>query len=472
MNRSLLIVLCNFVLLCMLALVRFEKAAPGSLPAHASLAAPIAEVSRADIVDSLKESLKDEQDTKADLARMLDARAAELDRERTRTEALEQEKSRLQGEQERLERLRKELEADRASLAGQVQMSTAERDRLRDQIAAAEAREKLIVEQLAARDEELKKAKSDIATLQDEKSAAERDNALLAGRLEGAQEVRTRLEAEVNSLRADKITASAQTAKLAENVGQLAQAQKDAGAAISKEIQQSAPLSLNEIFDSFRRNRAVLHFATVESALIGESDAAYERYTVLACRPNGHVAALCESAATPLKLSVISSLRSIKAEMVVPGKKAFPIVSAGFLRADPRIVAFPAQEAARVLDCFQIEDNPLRFATAVVVTAGGERYGEAPIRVMPGTSRYIEVQTIVANKLFGSFAPTEGDIVFSLRGRLIGFMVSSGRAICLSDLSEATTLNFGSAFDAQQAAQTEKILMDMAAGDAAMHGRL
>ena len=424
MNRSLPIVLCNFMLVSMLAVTHFEKsAAPGE--ERARPATPIVDVAKGDIVDSLKASLKNEEATKAELAHMLDARAADLDRERTRTEALEQEKSRLQGEQERLERLRKQLEDERASLAGQVQMSQTERDKLRDDIAAAQAREKLIVEQLAQSQKDLKQAQADNAALQERVNVAERDKAVLAERLEGAQAVRLSLESEIATLRGDREAASAQAAKLAENVGQLAQAQKDSQNTIAQQIRQAAPLSINEIYDSFRHNRAALRFTARETVLIGDGEDACERYTVLVRRANGHVLALCESAGTPLRLSVLGGLHSITAEMIVQGQKSYPVARVGFMRVDPRIVAFPADGAtAAGAPCVQLEDSPLRFSTAVVVTADGDRYGEAPIRIMPGTSRYIEVLTSMSNKLFSSFAPSEGDLVFSLRGNLIGFMVS------------------------------------------------
>jgi len=461
MNRSLLIVICDFLLLSMLAMARFDKQTPPEPnTAVVEKAAPMSEVAGPDIVSSLQDSLQSEADAKAGLAQLLETRARELDEQRARTEALEQETSRLQGEEERLERLRLQLET--------------ERDKLREEGIAALAREKLIQEQLARRENELRSARENVAALQNEKGIAERDKAVLAERLEGAVAERRRLEGEVTTLRVEKQEAHAEAAKLATHVGDLAQAQQKSTQAISEKIRQVTPLSLNEVFDNFRKNRAALRFSTREALLIGEGEGSYERYTVLVKDSAGRVFSLCETANTPLRLGALSRLRAISASMALPGGKTHPVGKASFLRADPRIVAFPT-DAATIATAkaqpFALEDAPLRFPTAVVVTAGGERYGEAPIRVIPGTARYIEVQTSLANVLFGSFVPSEGDLVFSENGNLIGFMVSSGRAICLSDLSQAASIDLGDAFSAARTKAAAEALENLSP-DAQPHGRL
>jgi hypothetical protein len=459
MNKHLLIVICDFLLLSMLALARFDKSSPPD-PSVRAKSAPMVEAAKGDVVDSLKESLASEADAKAILSKQLADEAANLQREKEGNESLQQEKSRLLGEQERLERLRDELEAEKMQMSGQISLTQKERDKLRDEIISAQAREKLIQDQLANREKDLKDAQANILTLQEAKGAAETDKALLAQKLETAQSDKTRLEGEVETLRSEKAQATEQAAKLAENVSQLAQAQEVTGNIISESIRQASPLSLNTIYDSFRKNRAAIRFKTREANLIGESEDVYVRYTVLVKRADGRILALCENEKTPMRIEALNSLLAVNSEMILPGNKTMPVQSAMFLKADTRIVAFPADGAERGkgLDCFDLEDNPLKYSTAVVVTAGGERYGEAPIRVVAKTSRYIEVQTSISNKLFGSFSPSEGDMVFSLKGKLIGFMVGSDRAICLSDLAEALSLDLGDKFDAGKAKETAKAL--------------
>ncbi len=454
MNKTLLIVICDFLLLSMLALARFDR----NLPEPPAQEAPVSmhQSAAADLVDSLKASLESEAQSREELARMLEERARRLDLEKTRAENLEQEKSRLEGEQERLRRLREELESKVQSSQQQLAQTQSEREKMLADMAVAQERQRLLQEQLQKREGALEQAQKELRSLEQQKSEAEKDRAVLSTRLESAQIAQQRLEGEVSILRTEKEVAHQTAARLAENVGELAQAQQVTQDAIKQEIRQVTPLSLNTIYDNFRQNRGILRFASREAQLIGEADAAYEIYTVYVRDATGRVLALAESSGTPLRLGRLEGLRSVRAEMDLRGAKGRGVEAAAFLLADPRIIAVTLDEttfAASGTAAFQIEDSPFRFANAVVVTAGGDRYGEVPIRVSPLSKRYIEVQSSIANRLFGSFAPNAGDLVFSQNGNLIGFMVSGGRAVLLGALATSPELPLGQGYDAARAAQ-------------------
>ncbi|MBN1403065.1 MAG: hypothetical protein JW942_01180 [Opitutales bacterium] len=478
MNKSLLIVICDFLLLSMMALARFDRQPPEPPKAEPPVAT-MHESAAADIVDSLKLSLESEAEEREALAQQLADRARELESEQSRAETLEQEKSRLEGEQMRLQRLREQLEAERAKLEDsvraeqeklkstqsahqeQIAQTRQERDRMLAEVAAAQERQRLLQEQLAKREQALESAKEEMIALERQRVEAEREKAVLSTKLESAQVAQQRLEGEVSILRTEKDAAHQTTARLAENVGELAQAQQVTQDAIKEEIRQVTPLSLNTIYDNFRHNRGVLRFASREAALIGDADAAYEIYTVFVRDSNGRVMALAESSGTPLRVSKLAGLRRVRAEMDLPGALGRPVASVSFMKTDPRIIALPADEAAinaAGITPFIIEDAPFRFSNAVVVTADGEKYGEVPIRVSPASTRYIEVQNSISNRLFGSFSPSAGDLVFSQNGNLIGFMVSSGRAILMSQLATLSPLGLGDAYDATKAAEAARSL--------------
>ena len=453
MNKSILIVICDFLILSMLALARFDKAAPPDPNAHVTSAAPIAAAAQSDVVDSLRDSLRGEEQARAELVVNLEDRARALANEKSRAEALEQEKSRLQGEAERLERLSRELEQQRSALAGQYQMSQEERDRLRDEMVAAQARERLMQQQLESARSDLAQARGNIAVLQEARGRAERENAVLSTRLESASQNQQRMESEMGTLREEKNAVSRSAAELAHSVGTLAQVQEEQSAALRTEIRATTHLSLNEVFDLFRRSRAAVRSSVRVKTLIADADASFERYAVCAKDSGGRLLALCETGGTALRPAALGNVRSLSATLRFPGK-SFEADKALFLASDPRVILFPVPDSLAndpAVRPFALEDNPLRFPTAVVVTANGEKYGEAPIRVIPGTNRYVDVETSLANVLFGSFSPDEGDLVFSLNGRLIGFMVSSGRAIVLKDLATDGELPLGAAYDASRA---------------------
>jgi len=467
MNRTLLIVICDFLLLSMLALARFDKKPPEPVQ-QVETATSIQDTAAADITDSLREALENEAKAREDMARKLEIRAKELDTQQARAESLEQEKSRLEGEQARLQRLREQLEAERAKLetqvntsSVQVEQSRKDREKLLAEMAAAQERQRLLQAQLTKREEDLDAARQSLLALREQKSEAERDKAVLSTKLESAQVAQQRLEGEVTVLRSEKDAAHKQAERLAENVGDLAQAQKDTKQAISKEIRQVTPLSINTIYDNFRHNRGVIRFNAREALLLGEGNAAYEIYTVFVRNAEGRILALCQSARTPFRIGNLNGLRAVKAEMDLPGSRGREVTNISFLLTDPRVLVVPMQEGvieSAGVAPFLIEDAPFRFSVAVIITAGGEKYGEVPIRVSPGSTRYIEVQSSIANRLFGTFSPSVGDLVFSQNGNLMGFMVASNRAILLSNLTQTQTLALGDAFDRDAASTAGKIL--------------
>jgi hypothetical protein len=468
MNQSMLIVICDFLTLSMLALARFDKAPPEPVQAP-SVANQTMQVTAApDVMESLKDSLRSEELARIEMLAELERRAGELQTQVERSESLEQEKSRLEGEQERLERLRSQLEQERDNLTYQVSRTQQERDRLREEMAAAQERQRMIQEQLAKREQDLERSRGEISQLQQEKHETERDNAILATRLESAQAAQQRLEGEISTLRTEREAAHEQASQLAKNVGELAQAQVSATETISEEIRAATPVSLNTIYDNFRKSRAILRFNTRETLLIGEGEAIYELYTVFVRDGQGGVVALCEAARTPLEADNLDDLRSVQAMMTMGGGIRRAVDGATFLKADPRVLAFPlsAEDAqAPNVRPFELETDPFRYANAVILTADGERYGEVPFRLSPGTTRYIDVQSSIANRLFGSFAPVEGDLVFSQKGNLMGFMVSSTRAVLLSNLDTVDQVALGNAFDAKAATETSERLQKIIPSD-------
>ena len=74
MNKTLLLILCDFLLLNLLALTRWEKAEPprAKLPPVPELAANAVSKDQ-DIVEMMRQSLADEQSTRDELARQLTA---------------------------------------------------------------------------------------------------------------------------------------------------------------------------------------------------------------------------------------------------------------------------------------------------------------------------------------------------------------------------------------------------------------
>src|SRR5438874_5770284 len=88
MNKTLLLILCDFLLLTLLALTRWEKAAPPrpKQPPVPELAANAVTKER-DLVETMRESLADERATRDELAQKLSTTATTL---ATREQSLNQ----------------------------------------------------------------------------------------------------------------------------------------------------------------------------------------------------------------------------------------------------------------------------------------------------------------------------------------------------------------------------------------------
>ena len=87
------------------------------------------------------------------------------------------------------------------------------------------------------------------------------------------------------------------------------------------------------------------------------------------------------------------------------------------------------------LKVFTPAENPLRFSNAVLIKDDQKMYGEIPVRIPPGESGFLEVETRLFNRLFGEFSPSVGDFVFSMTGELTGIMVKKDRARILDNPS-------------------------------------
>ncbi len=467
MNRSLLIVICDFLLLSLLALARFDEPEEAQPPPQAQQAQADIDPAERDLLAALRMSLESEQVEREQLTADLEERARALEEERRRAEELARTSSVLEGERERLERLRQQLEEDRARLAGEVtqtreqlQMTSEERARLRENIAAAQERQRMLQEQLQAREQALAEERQRAQQLQQQREEAERERAILSTRLEAASVAQQRMEGEITTLRSERQAAQEQAQRLATNVGELAQAQQTTRQELTQEIRLSTPLSSNQIFDRFLRSRVPAGFTSSESALLGPLTHNYAPYSVLVESPDGSIHALMEASETPFVPSNLDQVRAVSGQLQV-GRQRLDIAEVGFLQSDPRIVAVPvtqAQAEAAGIKPYNLEQNPMRFQEVVVVQAVGDRYAEASVKLDPSAPGYLRVPTSVTNRIFGSFSPSRGDLVFSKNGDLIGFMVSNGRAVILRSTALAARMPIGNAFSPGTATLLEPAL--------------
>lgn len=482
MSRSLLLVICDFLLLSLLALARFDQPedelATPELSAEERAAADAA-VDR-DFVDILRMSLEAERTGTEELAQTLEqTREALLSREEVlrereaRLSEVELTAEQLAGRHAAAEKARAEAEAERQRLAresddAQRRLREADEERVMLARTLAEAKEASATssERLRSMQEEMQRQQRQLETLQAERERLERERRIadqerfaMESRLQVAQtEARvfaTTLEtarADIEATREEKRAILQTTDRLAEGVGVLA----DSTRSIQDEVKQLQPQSLNALFDRYRRNRVRLTFETQESALLGTVRRSYQVDTLLVT-DGERTYALAPINETPFNTS---GLRSVDAQLEMGGR-IFRIPQVGFLAADPRIVAVAVPNSLPVetgVEAFSLAKDPLRHPEAVLISSGQDYYGESPFRLDSANPRYVRFRTDLFSRIFGEFSPRRGDLVLAKTGDFLGIMVNNQYALVVPALSSRVSLSLGERFETARADEVRRMV--------------
>ncbi len=285
MNKTLMLVICDFLLLSMLALARFdppEEAPEATLDATAS-----STTSEAELISLLEESLKAEQtdrsnlsedlsETQEDLeakARELAAREAALERTRqdlqaksTEAEALAQTKAELEAEKARLAAEKAEIEQQRTELSQKfeqtrVELESANTERvelakdigsIKEESSVAKERLSATEDKLLARELALAEREAELKAAQEEAQRLAREREALNRALEVAKAESTLLQqnlseeqAEKAALQAEKEAAFARAERLGQNVSELGENVSQLGQSVSSLDQNVASVSQN-----------------------------------------------------------------------------------------------------------------------------------------------------------------------------------------------------------------------------------
>jgi hypothetical protein len=232
---------------------------------------------------------------------------------------------------------------------------------------------------------------------------------------------------------------------------------------LTKEIRDNRPISANVLFNDFLANRVQTTFTATRKGLFGNTTKEKEAKTVFTT-DGKQVYALVEVEDTPF------SLREPGADwerVAVRFDRPPDYKSTGsqieFLQADPRVVVVPVdaqQVAALGAKVYPLAADPLKFPEALLISGGGAGYGELGFKLDAAHPGYVRVDNRLFKRLFGDFATSRGDLVFSKTGELLGVMVNSDYCVLLGDFTPMATIAAG---DEKQAAHTGGLLDSMAA---------
>ncbi|MGB0370008.1 MAG: hypothetical protein ACPGN3_01565 [Opitutales bacterium] len=482
MNRSILLVICDFLLLSMLALARFDQPEEETV-AETESASMDQAPPESEILELLELSLQEEQSIQRQLKEELEAKAQTLEETeaaRKATEsALSETKSALNETAATLQQRESALEEAQSladerfvelseaqqkaqELESSFQESEAVKAELEKTLSTAQLSSEVALERLRQTEASLAKAEAEKAALEAEKAkidaerrevekreqslktelrVAETERNLIAKNLENAQ-------IQLETVQIEKQALQQQTERLSEGVSNLAQTSQE----IRKEIQESQPQSPANIFSQFKDERVTLTWQATYSGMFGTRNRQFESDGILVESSQGtHIVFLTEE--TPFKAdSQWTAPMNLKLQ--ISGSNGFETapVAVSFSATDPRIGIIPVALGRE--SSISFSKDPFRFDKAVLVRPENGYYGEAGYRLSPQSNLVLDLDSRILSGLFGDFNPSQGDFVFALTGNLAAMMINGDRAIRLESPSNSHSIPVNDSYKAEQAKST------------------
>jgi hypothetical protein len=444
-NKTLLIIICDFLLISILALVEFRpELEPGGIDEQAlreNAAEEMLELLQLSLEheaaqrQSVEDDLREQQDLLSENLERLDETSRELEE---RQRSLEQVSSALKEREAEKEALAGTLEATRGSLEatrGSLELTREEKAALARELEQNEARARRLQEELRAQQELTQDRVADLEAARENLTRLEAEQRQLSTRLQIRETEKEMLEqnlvaarAEVERARVEAERAGQRSETLAAGVSELAAT----STALQEEFRQAQPLSMNAIYRRFEDNRVFLRFAWRERLLLGSASRQAALQSIMVDTGAG-VHAIFATANTPLS---DPARRLDPSAVLTIGQRSFAVREVGFLAGEPAIAAVRVPDRIveeSGLQVFALAREPLRFGDAVLVSDDQEVFGEIPVRVPPGEPGLLEIESRLFNRLFGEFSPSPGDYVFSKTGELMGLMVRPNRARLLEN---------------------------------------
>jgi len=436
MNKTLLLILCDFLLLNLLALTRWEKAEPARAkqPPVPQMAANAATKDQ-DLVDAMKLSLADERSTREQLTQKLSSTESTLAQRDQNLTQLQADRTKLAATLADTQRTATELGQKFAAAAQDATMTKEELARIQRELADKRTEAERQKQALATLAQQQADARQKIEGLTVAVKVAEQEKQLLR---ESAETLRTQVEAE----RQDRLKAQAATTQLAQGVGQLAEKSGE----LTKEIRDNRPINANVLFSDFLVNRVSTKFTAVRAGVFGPATREKEAGTILVT-DGVKIYALLHIDDTPFALSENSlDWQKIAVEFTRPPSYHSRAGALQFLSLDPRVLVLPvdpAQAAALGVKVYPTALEPFKFPEAVLVNGGGKGYGEVGFKLDASQPGYVRVDNRLFKRIFGDFAPSRGDLVLSKTGELLGIMINSDYCALVNNFLPTKTLATG-----------------------------
>jgi hypothetical protein len=428
MNRSILIVICDFLLLSLLTFstdinrMADENTLP---PTRVAVATNTVPDTGKDLTAVMKLALEEERKGHEQLQQQL----------ATAHNAASQQQAQLNAREQEYQRLQQQFAATRTNLENlnrQMQENSAQSQQ---RLAATETQAQQQSELAAALRRQLDQLTRSNLLAQAEKQQLSNQLQLAEVNARAAAERATMMQQEVQAERTEN-------AKLAEGFKSLATNSSQ----LTQEIRANTPLAPNTIFSEFISNRIEANIVAARSGLFGRNVSDSEPSKMVLVTDGTNTYALCDVKYTPLKLRDPGTDWDALAGTLAGNGAQVAIHSLSFHKADPRVVMTPVSppEVRRLGGrVYRIASDPYKFQDAVLVGADGNSYAESTFKIDLSTPQYVKLDRSLWHPLFGISNPSRGDLVFSRTGELLGIMVNGTYCLMIHNFAAAATLQFG-----------------------------
>jgi predicted nuclease with TOPRIM domain len=417
MNRSILIVICDFLLLSLLTFsTDMNHMADESTPPPTKVVVTPNPVTNPgnDLTAVMKQALEEERRNQEQIRQQLAEARNAAGQQQTQLSRREQENQQLQQQfaaaQANIEKLNSQLQENSAHAQQQSELAATLRVQLEqfaktNQLAQAEKQQ--LSNQLQLAEVEAHAAAERAALMQQEVQVQQAENARLA---EGFK-------------------------SLATNSSQLTQ-----------EIRENRALAPNTIFSDFVSNRVEAGIFAWRTGFFNMDTTKDKQTGTVIVTDGTNFFALCHVQDTPVTLWDPGTDWDKFAGTLAWGGAQASIRSLSFDAQDPRVVMMSVTPAdAKKLGCkiYRLSGDPYKFQDAVLVGADEGYYGECDFQVEPNTPQYVKLDHNLLKGLFGKFNPSRGDLVFSRTGELLGIMVNNTYCLTVRNFAAAATFAFG-----------------------------
>ena len=437
MNRSILIVICDFLLLSLLTFstdinrMADENTQP---PTKVVVATNSAVTAGADLAAVMQRALEEERNVQQQLQQQLAQIRSAATQQQSQLGEREQENQRLQHQfaaaQTNVENLSRQLQTTTA----QAQQSQQQSQEWQQKLAETQAEARRQAELAAALRQQF-----DLLNQSNQLALTEKQR--LGNQLQLAEAEQRAANARASLLQQEVQATHAENARLAEGFQTLATNSSQ----LTQEISENRALAPNTIFSDFVSNRVATVILAARTGWLG-TDLSQDKTTETILVTDGtNYFALCHVQDTPLKLWDPGTDWDKLTGKLTWHTAQVPIHSLAFHQQDPRVVMIPVTPAeARQLGCkvYRLSSDPYKFQDAVLVGADAGYYGECNFQIELETPQYLKLDRSLLRGLFGKFNPSRGDLVFSRTGELLGLMVNNTYCLTIHHFTSAASFPF------------------------------